>query len=205
MSRKQTIRFAFTIRDGGRKYWTSGSWRLWVHKEDTYIASAGLSSTWKTSLHGDDSWRIAITSEHANSDNPVIDPIIGRSAWEFAPTEFKRGRRLAFVIAPMRATYLPPLAGIKTDEYHIGVNDSWDEVTVAYIWMTEPGVDLDEPRIVGEPLNLASGRRVWLSAGVEQLEQPMEPDVAGTMLEPLLPERHGVPAPGLIVRGYRVG
>jgi hypothetical protein len=43
---------------------------------------------------------------------------------------------------------------------HVRVSDFWQEVTLAGIWMTEPGLELERPRPVGEPLMLDSDRRV---------------------------------------------
>lgn len=202
MGRKKTIRFSFTIREGQYQHWTAGSWRVWVNKEDTYITSKTLGSTWKASLHGDESWRIAMTSEHANSPKPLIDPAIGRNLWEFDPTPFEDGKRVAFCIAPQRSTYYP-VKDLPTTDAHIGVRDSWDEITVAYVWMTEPDVTIEDGRIIGEPLTLSSGRKVWVVAGVEPCIQKEDYDVVGAMVEPLIPGEHDVSVPGFLVRGLR--
>ncbi|MFI5719059.1 hypothetical protein [Nocardia sp. NPDC051750] len=203
MSNKQKVRFAFTIREGEHAGWTAGSWRLWVSKEDTYIAAANVGSIWKASLHGDTAWRIAQTSENAQSTTPIIDPKIGRSMWEFDPVPFEGGKRMAFVVAPLRSSYLP--GALDPRDNHIAAQDSWDKITIAYIWMTEPGVNLEVDRIVGGPLTLSSGRQVWLSAGTEPCSQSEEADIVGSMIEPQMPGRHEVNAPGFLVRGLRLG
>ncbi|MBF6134975.1 hypothetical protein IU501_18440 [Nocardia otitidiscaviarum] len=202
MSSKSRLRFAFTIRDGEHAGWTAGSWRVWVNKEDTYIAAASVGGIWKASLHGDESWRIAQTSENARSASPIIEPSIGRNLWEFDPVPFDQGGRMAFAIAPLRAAYLPREVDAK--DIHIAVRDSWDEITVAYVWMTEPGIDFENNRIIGGPLTLASGRRVWVSAGTEPLVQPEEDDIVGSVIEPQIPGRHDVTAPGFFVKGLRL-
>ncbi|WUA08674.1 hypothetical protein OG225_02710 [Nocardia sp. NBC_01377] len=203
MSSRNRLRFAFTIREGQHAGWTSGSWRVWVNKEDTYIAAASIGGIWKASLHGDVAWRIAQTSENARSENPIIDPSIGRNLWEFDPVPFEDGGRMAFAIAPLRASYLP--REIDTKDVHIAVEDRWDQIAVAYVWMTEPGIDFDADRRVGGPLTLTSGRRVWVSAGTEQVDQLEEYDIVGSMIEPTIPGKHDVAAPGFVVRGLRWG
>jgi len=45
-------------------------------------------------------------------------------------------------------------------EVVIEVEDRWDRLTYAMVCMTEPSVVLVHPRIVGGPLQLASGRKV---------------------------------------------
>ncbi|MFG3621490.1 hypothetical protein [Nocardia sp. NPDC047654] len=176
---------------------------MWVNKEDTYIAVASIGGIWKASLHGDESWRIAQTSENARSASPVLDPHIGRNLWEFEPVPFDRGGRKAFAIAPLRSAYLRQEPDSK--DVHIEVRDSWDEITVAYVWMTEPDIDYENDRIIGGPLTLASGRRVWVSARTEPLAQPEETDIVGSMIEPHLPGRHDVTTPGFLARGVRLG
>jgi hypothetical protein len=205
MGRKKKLRFAFTIPAGPNAGLTSGSWRVWTNGEDTYIAAAALGHMWKASLHGDIAWRIAVTSENVLSDDPVLPSWHDRAPWKFAPTKFAEGRRLAFAIGVLRGALGPYPLDVK--DLHIAVDDRWDQVTVGYIWMTEPGVDLGQvSRLVGDPLSLASGRRVWLVAGTEEIPggEP-EPQAAGSMIEPRLPETHEVSAPGFLVRGVHLG
>lgn len=201
---KQVLRFAFTILDGPNADLTSGSWRLWVHGEDTYLTPKGLGNIWKVSLHADVAWRIAVTREHMESERPVWPKSEDRAPWKFDPTPFVNGCRKAFAIATTRSSLLPQAPS--PHDIHITVEDRWDRITVAYVWMTEPDVELLASRIIGQPLTLASGRKVWLSAESEAMPGgEEEPQAVSAMLEPMLPESHGVPVPGYLVRGVHLG
>jgi hypothetical protein len=136
---KQIIRFAFTINEGPNAGLTSGGWRVWVNKEDTYITPAEAGDTWKCSLHADAAWRWAVTTEHLRSSNPVwTEP--DRAPWKFKPTDFVNGRRLAFVICTFRHALLP--LALKPKDLHIPFEDRWDRAILANIWMAEPGVEI---------------------------------------------------------------
>ncbi|MFJ2222135.1 hypothetical protein ACIOFY_19120 [Streptomyces anulatus] len=204
MSKKRKIRFAFTIQHGENSGLTSGSQRVWTSREDTYLTSVSLSGTWKVSLHAEVAWRIAVTSEHMRSENPVLPPGEDRAPWEFSPTEWVNGRRLAFVLAASRGALIN--RPLETADAHIAVEDRWNQITMAQIWMTEPGVDLPKGvRLIGGPLPLASGRRVWVTADTQDVPGEQEWTVAsGIMAEPLLPQTHDVSAPGLLLRGVHV-
>lgn len=204
MSKKKKIRFAFTIQPGGGIPLTSGSLRVWTNKEDTYMTSVALAGTWKVSLHGEVAWQIAATSEHLRSENPVWSASQGRAPWKFSPTEWVNGRRLAFVVAASRGALIA--APIESGDVHITAEDRWDRITMAQIWMTEPDVDLpNDARLVGGPLSLASGRKVWVTADTQEVPGEKELVVArGIMAQPLLPETHNVSAPGLLLRGVHI-
>lgn len=197
--KSEMIRFAFTIADGPNIGLSSGGWRLWTKGEDTYLTAKSLKDTWKVSLHADDAWRVAVPKENYNSDDPIYTGE-NRALWEFQPTAFKDGKRLAFVVGMCRHALLP--MDLSPKEVHIAVNDRWDELTKAEVWMTEPGVDLQSERMIGGPLDLTSGRRVWLVARTELLEfSAPEPQAVGALIKPLTPESDGVPAPGFLVVG----
>ncbi|MFD4785127.1 hypothetical protein ACFWNH_29330 [Rhodococcus qingshengii] len=132
-----------------------------------------------------------------------MDPAIGRNMWEFEPVPFENGIWMAFAIAPLRGLFAT--AELDPKEIHVGVNDSWDEITVVYLWMTEPGIEFEPERLIGGPLSLASGRQVWVTAGTEPLPQKEEYDNTGSILEPQIPGQHDVRAPGFIVRDYKFG
>jgi hypothetical protein len=72
--------------------------------------------------------------------------------------------------------------------------------------MTELGVDAHPDwTLVGGPLPLASGRRVWVTSSFEQIEPAdPEPVAPGTMIEPVTPETHGVASPGWLVKGVQI-
>lgn len=205
MSKKPMLRFAFTISEGPNAGLTSGPWRAWTKGEDCYIVPKAPDDVWKVSLHGDAAWRLAMTSEHlASGQLPHLPEGVDRAMWKFEPTEFVAGRRLAFAIATTRSAMLP--GALSEADLHIAVRDRWDEVTVAYFWMTEPGVELDGvDRMVGDPLLLQSGRRLWMSAGVERVLGEPEPMAHGAMIVPMTPENDDVAAPGLMIKGVRLG
>lgn len=198
------IRLAFTIDDGPNAGLTSGGWRVWVHGDSTYIASRGVGGIWKASLHGDTAWQVAVTKEHLASEKPVYagNP---RAPWVFQPTPFVDGLRLAFVIAITRPSLMP--GDIDAADFQVPVRDRWDELTVAYVHMTQAGAHLGgSRRVIAEPLSLDSGRQVWVTWGRERVE-PVGPEraPAGAMVEPVWPEQHGVAAPGFVLRGVHVG
>lgn len=200
---KQMLRFAFTIADGPNAGQTSGGWRVWTLKEDTYIAPAGVGHMWKCSLHGDAAWRWAVTTEHIKSGEAPVWPDADRAPWKFEPPPFVDGRRLAFVICTFRHALLP--RPVDPNSLHIRVADRWDEATLAYIWMTEPGVELERLRPIGDPMMLRSGRRVWVEAGVAPVPDGTdEPQAISSMLEPVVPGPDGPTAPGVFHKGVHV-
>lgn len=205
MSKKPRLRFVFTIAEGPNAGLTSGPWRAWTKGEDCYIVPRAPDDVWKVSLHVDAAWRLAMTSEHVASGKPPQLPegVVDRAMWKFQPTKFVHGRRLAFAIAATRSAMLP--GALSETDLHIAVRDRWDEVTVAYFWMTEPDVELvGGDRRVGEPLLFQSGRRLWMSAGVEQVVGQPEPMAQGAMIAPMSPENDDVAAPGLMLKGLRL-
>lgn len=200
---KQPLRFTFAITTGPRAVLTTGGWRLWVRGDDTYIADKATGALWKTSLHGDVAWRLAATQEAMAGDAPPIPPGMDRALWKFDPPPFVNGGRLAFFIAATRGCMRP--GRLDSREVVIEVEDRWDQLTHAMVWMTEPTVVLVHPRVVGGPLQLASGRKVWLTADVQALPPcDPEPIPASSMIEPMWPEKHGVPCPGIIIRGVHL-
>ncbi len=201
---KQQLRYAFTIRDGVNAFKTRGPWKISVNREDIYITAAEFAGTWKVSLHGDEAWRIALQKENYLSASPLLPRGTDLAVWRFPPTPFVNGRRKAFAIMAMWSALLSRPRRQK--DVHIEVDDRWDIATVAYVWMTVPGVDLNEPRIVGEPLTLGSGRRVWLTARVEDVPGGVpEAEADGVLAEPRLPEQHGTSCAGYLLRGLFVG
>jgi hypothetical protein len=196
------LRYAFVITTGPNVGLRVGGWRLWTHHEDTYVAVKG--NPWKASLHADASWRVAVTSEHQSSGQLPVVPGGRATSWEFTPTRFEGGGRLAFVIAVFRNALLEQQ--IDPKDTLIEVADRWDRLTAIYVWMTEPGVTLDATAIVGGPLPLTSGRRVWVTAGEEDITpSDPEPVAAGAFIEPLGPGKDDVAAPGFLVRGMNFG
>lgn len=196
------LRYTFAITQGPNAGLGCAGWRIWTHREDTYITAKG--NPWKASLHSDASWRVAVTSEHVTSGKIPIVPGGRATAWEFAPTPFQNGGRMAFAIAVPRNSLIPVQPG--PAETIIEIADSWDRLTVLYVWMTEPGIDLQTRQgIVNGPLYLESGRQVWVTARDEFVDPyPPEPLPTGQLIEPRWPGEHDVTAPGFIVRGVNL-
>jgi|GEM_PF-2740011 len=202
---QQKARFAFAITTGPNAGLACVGWRVWTKHEDTYITATSVGSKWKASLHADDCWRLALTSENERSANPMLVDGHKNAPWEFEPTIFEDGHRLAFAIAVTRAAFRPE--PVPANETVIPIEDRWDRLPIAYVRMTEPGVQLaPEQQLVAGPLPLASGRQVWVTAGSEETS-PAEPEPipAGTMIKPLVPAVDKVTAPGLIVVAVNVG
>lgn len=199
------MRFAFRVTDGLGAGLCCGGWRLWTHAEDTYLTAASLGDTWKVSLHGDDWWASSVTAENARRPDTVLPAGHDRAMWRFTPTPFVEGRRLAFAVGVFRHALRaePP----DSRETVVVVPDRWDVLTLALVRMTEPDVAPDPGwHVLGGPLPLASGRRVWLTAshkGISPGEPEPVPD--GVMVEPVSLETHGVASPGWLVKGVRVG
>lgn len=202
---RSRIRFAFTIADGPNAYLTSGGWRVWVSGDTVYLTAKPLEGTWKVSLHGDSAWRSAVTTEHLQTENPVWAADQDRAPWKFEPTKFENGVRMMFALAMSRGA-LGPWA-IDETELHIKVEDRWDEITIAYLWQSESGVTPPVARRpIGPVLEMANGRRVWLTAGTEPVAMAKpEPVPATAMIEPRSPSEHDVRAPGWLVRGVHLG
>jgi hypothetical protein len=198
------LRYAFAITQGPHAGLGCGGWRIWTHNEDTYITAKGFGGVWKASLHADTSWRVAVTREHEESGKQPLMPGAHKDApWEFKPTAFDGGGRLAFVIAVTRNSLISQK--LDAEETVIEVADRWDRVTALYVWMTEPGVALS-PKPIGGPLLLSSGRQVWVTSGEEVIEMSApEPVPSGQIIEPRSPEKNGVSAPGFLVRGVNIG
>ena len=174
-----------------------------MHREDTYLAPTDLGHMWKLSLHSDVAWRWALTQEHVASGAAPVWPEPDRAPWKFEPPPFVNGGRLAFVICTFRHALLP--LPISPKDVHIRVEDRWDQVTLGCVWMTEPGVEFRENRLVGQPLQLTSGRRVWLSAKTEPLPGGQrEPLAVSSMLEPVTPGKQDVAAPAVFHRGVHL-
>lgn len=149
-----------------------------------------------------------MTREHVESGRPPLLPASGdRASWKFSPTPFIGGRRLAFVVGAARGCLRP--GKLDARELHIAVEDRWDLVTVAKVWMTETGADTglaEHPRLVGDPFLLSSGRRVWVTADTEFVASvEPEPIPDAVIVKPLWPEEHDVAAPALLAVGARWG
>ena len=163
-----------------------------------------LSGVWKVSLYGDAAWRVAMTAEHVKSGHePQLPPGADRAPWTFDPP-FKDRGRLVFVVACTRAALLP--GQLDERELHVTVDDRWDRLTSVRFWMTEPGVDLvGMNRPLGQPLPLTPADRCGWVLPPEAVDGEPESMSAGALIEPRSPATDNVSAPGLLVRGVRLG
>lgn len=205
MAHRNTLRYAFAITHGPNTGLRCGGWRIWTHNEDTYITAKTLGGLWKASLHADVSWRVALDKKNEQSDHPLLVDGHRNAPWEFVPTEFKDGRRLAFGIVATRGALTHE--SVNADDLVIEVDDRWDRVVVLSVWMTEPGVTLDPAyQVIGGPLPLTSGRSVWTAVSAIPVE-PIDPEPvpASTMIEPVSPEQDDVAAPGFLIRAVNIG
>ena len=200
------LRYAFAITRGPNAGLGCGGWRIWTNNEDTYITATSVGGIWKASLHGDVSWRVAPTKENDESGEPILQDGHRNAPWEFKPTEFSGGERLAFVIAVSRNSLIRQAVD-PSRETIIEVADRWDRLTALYVRMTEPAVALDPLyAVVGGPLPLINGRQVWVTTGEEVID-PYDPEPApvSLMIQPVSPQNDGVSAPGFVVRGVNIG
>jgi hypothetical protein len=94
---------------------------------------------------------------------------------------------------------------IDAKETVIPVADRWDQITLLYVWMTEAAVNLQGRPVIGGPLPLSNGQRVWVTAGAEDVD-PCEPEPvpSGQAVFPRSPDEDGVAAPGFLIRGVNV-
>jgi hypothetical protein len=158
--------------------------------------------------NGDGTGTDRVIDQHVHVDEQILGWQHGKGPLQDKGLD----THLSFAEAPSRQgppgpTHITRLRPDRLDrrDVVIEVDDRWDQLTYAMVWMTEPTVRLVHPRIVGGPLPLASGRNVWLTAGVEALPPcDPEPIPASSMAEPLWPEEHGVPCPGIVVRGVHL-
>jgi hypothetical protein len=201
---QQAIRFTFGINEGINSGLRCGEFRVWCSRDDTYIAERHTAGIWKASLHGDVAWRTAETRESFESHDARLKGAPGRAPWEYQPTSFDGGRRLAFVIGMTRVAMMRESPA---DRYLLmPIQDRWDRLWTANIWMSEPGALPNEVDRVGPVLRLANGRGVWVVAGSEALPAiAPEPLPTSTMIKPLSPEYDGVRAPGWMVVGVHLG
>jgi hypothetical protein len=203
MPSRQKVPFTFQIVDGPNTGLNSGGFRVWVNGNDTYIASKEIGGKWKASLHDDEAWRLAQTSEDVNSDSPVLPAGHDRALWKFTPPEFVEGKRRSFAVGATRGSLLPLAPDRKA--LVVTIPDRWDTIGMVYVWMTLPGVDFDDRGLLADPMTLANGRRVWVTARIEPIDEiDPEPLPVSAMIEPLWPEEHGVPCPGMLLRGVHL-
>lgn len=175
MGKAPAVRVAVVASDGR----SSGTWRIWVGREDIYVSPRSDASVYKVSLHPY-GWRWAYSEAHPRGPGDFLPEGHDRCLFRFQKPPFDRGVQFAFAIgitpdglmhhpADQPVTVLPAPAG-----------DAW--IKVLRIYITEPGrtqADLGLNRfevVPPSPLRLESGRSVWIVATEE--EGPPAPDAA---------------------------
>jgi hypothetical protein len=205
MRRNQRWRFSLQISEGPNTGLGAGPWRLWVHKDDIYIAAAGQVDTIKVSLHQSGRWRVAYTTEHMSGGRPLWNKTADRAPWKFAAPPFVDGVQEAFVVATVRAALRP----VESDgrDAVVPVEDRWDRLTGVRLIVTDPQVEVVPPEklVFRQPLQLDSGRLVWLRAFDEEVQSTEpEPVPVGQLIRVLTPEANDVSCPGYLVVGVNV-
>jgi len=166
MGRKQRWRFSLQITEGPNAGLGAGPWRLWVHRDDIYLAAAGQVDTIKVSLHHSGKWRVAYTTEHMSNDRPLWNKTTDRAPWKFAAPPFVEGVQEAFVVATVRAALRP----VESDgrDAVVPVVDRWDRLTGVRVIVTQsscPSGSAREARFPGaaaarqRPTGVAPGLR----------------------------------------------
>ncbi|QIK65616.1 hypothetical protein G7072_04035 [Nocardioides sp. HDW12B] len=203
MGKRQRYRFCLRIVEGANAGLGAGSWRLWVHKNDVYVAAAEQADTIKASLHESGRWRVAYTSEHMAQDKPLWRSA-DRAAWKFDAPPVVDGVQSAFVIATVRAALTP--CQVDARETVVALDDRWDRLTGVEVVITEPHIAFDSDRLVfPTPLPLTNGRLVWLTTFHQTIRATTpEPAPAGQMVRVLTPSRDAVSCPGYLIVGVNV-
>lgn len=206
VGRSQRWRFNLLITEGPNSGLGAGPWRIWIHKDDIYVASANQVNIVKASLHASGKWRIGYTAEHMQSDQPLWPRSHDRAAWKFDPPPVVDGVQEAFVIASTRAALRPTPSDSR--EAVVTIDDRWDVLTGVRVWITEPHIEVAqrERLVFDEPLVLSSGRLVWLQAFAEYTEpRDPVPVPVGQLIRVMIPGQNDVSCPGYLVVDVNVG
>jgi hypothetical protein len=166
MPEKNAIRFCAGTAGGAR----SAIWRLWATRNDVYLSFRNLGGVLKVSLHETGDWRMALTNEYLQTDNPaLIDGGRFFEKWR-RPAERTPGVTIAMrLVIPSTAVNIPP--GVQGEPAATRLvppapSDWFTVVTVAFTnqQMTErwPGRS-QGTNPIGQ-LTLPKGEQVWLVA-----------------------------------------
>lgn len=158
MSKKPAIRFA-VVDPVTRRH--SGVWRIWVSKQDVYLAPRKDSGTYKVSLHPG-LFIVAFTKDHWTTGAiPNNAPGPGRQVVSYPPSETVDGVQHAWMLGFQLEALLDnsPLAEnvvalTPANPFEFGQID---------IWICDPSVsDRPEHPVGPGPLLLDDGRAVWV-------------------------------------------
>ena len=109
----------------------------------------------------------------------------------------------------MVATVRAALRPVESDgrEAVVPLEDRWDRLTGVRLIVTEPQVEVVPPEklVFPQPLQLDSGRLVWLRAFDEEVQSTEpEPVPVGQLIRVLTPEANDVSCPGYLIVGVNV-
>jgi hypothetical protein len=198
------LTFTVAVTSGPNAGVGSGSWRISTCGGGIDITAAGVGDMWKASLHGDDSCRIALSPENQRPDSPMVAGGRREAPPELVATDFHAGQRLTFVISVARSALMPvrhePTGRV------VEAADSWDLMTSLHVWTTLPGVVLaSDAHVVGAPLALSNGRRVWVTAESEPFVRQRESVRAlAVIVEPRPSVTSWGRVPGFLASGLQV-
>lgn len=185
---------------------TSGPWVLWVHGEDIYVAPRDLGGVIKASLH-EKKWQVAYTKEHMRHPHPLAPEGLpqGRIVHEFEPQAFRGTSQWIFAIGVLPSALV--LRALDPRVIHALASDRPNRATVLKLYVTDPGLPLEVPRIIPpSPLKLRSGRGIWLAATEEEVSEPgisqWGPPISSMV--GFVDAKSGLP-PGFVQVGVNVG
>jgi hypothetical protein len=187
MPERNAIRFCAGT-DGGTR---SAIWRLWATRNDVYLSFRNLGGVLKVSLHETGDWRMALTSEYLQTDDPaLIDGGRFFERWD-RPAEQSPGVTIAMrLLIPYSAVNIPPGVQGEPAETRLVPPPPSDWFTVVSVAFTNEQMAERWPgrsqgaNPIGQ-LMLPKGEQVWLVAHeTETLPLTQDPaDLTGQIRE----------------------
>jgi hypothetical protein len=173
------VRFAVGSTDGPR----GSVWRIWVNRNDVYVAARVAASEMKVSLHASGKWRSAFTERHVQREDALISSDRDRAVdkWE-RPAEFAPGWTRAFVIVVPASEVVPSAAIIPDPQEIIWIDplpEGW--ATIFTVLLSAPDATGSDGRgfataagrehftEVVTAIELENGGRAWVVAHAEEL------------------------------------
>ena len=178
------VRFAVGSPDGPH----GTTWRIWVNRNDVYVAARSAATDMKVSLHASGSWRAAFTERHMASENPLISTDRDRAVdrWN-RPAEFATGWTRAFtIVVPASEVVASEVAIARADEiiWIDPLPDGW--ATHFNVLLAAPDATGSEGRgyataegrenftDVVTAIALENGERAWVVVHAEEVDDSMK-------------------------------
>jgi hypothetical protein len=99
------LRFAIGMPIGP----STNSWKVWVRKEDAYVACRDNFREFKVSLHASGTWRVAVTEEALRSRADLVPPGTDRVLKKWRPSVGDTPAIIGFqIVVPRESLYLLP-------------------------------------------------------------------------------------------------